>query len=141
MKYLLITLLILCSCTPQRRFTRLVTKHPELLITQYEVIHDTVKITVPKVKVDTVFLIKNLKDTVFLTKEQLKIKLWTVHDSIFVDGQCDTVKIESVRAIRVPVKIYEKTPIWKKVTNFIIFLCIIYIILYALFRLIKKYIL
>lgn len=141
MKYLLITLLILCSCTPQRRFTRLVTKHPELLITQYEVIHDTIKIRIPEVHVDTVVNKEVLVDTVFLEKKQLKVKVWMKGEKVYIQGKCDTIKIDNVRTIKVPIKIYEKTPIWKKLINFIVTLILIVVLLYILYRLIRKYLL
>ena len=65
---------ILVSCTPQRRFTRLITKHPELLQTDTIIRHDTIRVTVPKIEHDTAFLESFLHDTVVIEKERLKIE-------------------------------------------------------------------
>lgn len=142
MKFLILsTLLILCSCTVQRRFERLITRHPELLTTQYVVLRDTIRITVPEVHVDTVVDRQTLVDTIFLEKEQLKVKVWMKGEKVYIQGKCDTVYINKVITQKVPVKIYEKTPVWKKIINFIVTLIFIVVILYILYRLIRKYIL
>lgn len=142
MKFIiLLTILIVCSCSPQRRFEHLIAKHPELLTTQSVIIRDTVRITVPEVHVDTIVDKQTLIDTIFLEKEQLKVKVWMKGEKVYIQGKCDTVRIESVRAIKVPVKIYEKTPVWKKIINFIVTLMFIVVILYILYRLIRKYLL
>jgi hypothetical protein len=140
MKALIIsTLLILCSCTPQRRLERLITRHPELLTTQYIVVRDTIRITVPEVHVDTIVDKQTLVDTIYLEKEQLKVKVWMKGDKVYIQGKCDTVYIDKVITTKVPVKIYEKTPVWKKIINFIVTLIFIVVILYILYRLIRKY--
>jgi hypothetical protein len=140
MKFLILsTLLILCSCTPQRRFERLITRHPELLTTQYIVVRDTIRITVPEVHVDTIVDKQTLVDTIYLEKEQLKVKVWMKGEKVYIQGKCDTVYIDKVITTKVPVKIYEKTPVWKKIINFIVTLIFIVVILYILYRLIRKY--
>jgi hypothetical protein len=140
MKFLIIsTLLILCSCTPQRRFERLIAKHPELLTTQYVIVRDTIRITVPEVHVDTIVDRQTLVDTIYLEKEQLKVKVWMKGEKVYIQGKCDTVYIDKVITTKVPVKIYEKTPVWKKIINFIVTLIFIVVILYILYRLIRKY--
>ena len=79
MKYFLILTLIIISCTPQRRFDRLVKKYPYLLTNDSlvirDTIRDTVRITIPEVEVDTVVKIKELYDTITIEKERLK---WSV---------------------------------------------------------------
>ena len=76
--WLLILLLIIISCTPQRRFTRLIDKFPHLLTTDTLVIHDTVKVTVPKIIHDTIinehFFHEITRDTLILQKERLTVK-------------------------------------------------------------------
>lgn len=80
MKYLIVILLVIYSCTPQRRFDRLIKKHPWLLTkdTLYvkDTIRDTIRIIVPEVHVDTVVDYIELFDTIYLEKEQLKVKVW-----------------------------------------------------------------
>jgi hypothetical protein len=85
------TFLLLASCSPQKRLHRLITKHQELTRLDTIKIQDTV--IVPGLKVDTVFHSSVLKDTVFITKKNLKIKLIEINDTIYLDAEvkADTV--------------------------------------------------
>ena len=135
-------LIILCSCSAQRRFERLIEKHPELLTTDSITIHDTIRVIVPEVKVDTVVDIQKLLDTVYLQQDQLKVKVWMDrYNKVYIQGQCDTVYIDKVITRKIPVKYYEKTPTWKKLFNKLIITSFLLLILYAVYRIIKKYIL
>ena len=73
-----------------------------------DTIRDTVKITVPKIEVDTHFHTKYLRDTVTIERERLKIRMFTIHDSIYVDGECDSVTVEKVVERIVPVTVFEE---------------------------------
>ena len=86
-----VVLLLLASCSPQKRLHRLVSKHPELSRVDTIKIQDTV--IVPSIKTDTVFSSSLLKDTVTITKEKLKIKLIEINDTIYLDAEVkpDTV--------------------------------------------------
>ena len=129
MRYLLI-ILLLASCSPKTRFTRLITKHPELITTDSVTIHDTVRVVVPEDKVDTVVKVNDLLDTIFLEKEQLKVKVWMKGDQVFIEGKCDTVYVEQIIERRIPVRYYEKTPWWKRLLNNLLPILIIFAIVY-----------
>ena len=90
---IILTILLLTSCSPQRRLHRLVTKHPELNRVDTIKIQDTV--IIPGPKVDTTFHSSVLKDTITITKEKLKIKLIEINDTIYLDAEVepDTVII------------------------------------------------
>ena len=137
MRYLLIALLI-ASCSPKDRFTRLIEKHPELLTVDSVTIHDTVRVVVPEVKVDTFVKVEALLDTVYLEKEQLKVKVWMKGDQVFIEGKCDTVYIDKIIERKIPVKYYEKTPWWKKLLNNTLPFFIIFAIVYFVYRFIKR---
>ncbi len=137
MRYLLIALLI-ASCSPKDRFTRLIEKHPELLTVDSVTIHDTIRVVVPEVKVDTVVKVNDLLDTIFLEKEQLKVKVWMKGDQVFIEGKCDTVYIDKIIERKIPVKYYEKTPWWKKLLNNTLPFFIIFAIVYFVYRFIKR---
>lgn len=114
-------------------------KHPELTNIDSVVIRDTIRITVPKVRIDTVVDIEELWDTIYLEKDQLKIKVWRDrYNKVYIQGQCDTVYIEKIIDRKVPVRIYEETPVWKKVFYWILAIIIaflaFYIIVNAIFR-------
>jgi hypothetical protein len=140
MKHLLIilTALTMIACSPKARFNRLIEKHPELITTDSITIHDTIRVVVPEVKVDTVVKVNDLLDTIFLEKEQLKVKVWMKGDQVFIEGKCDTVYVDKIIERKIPVKYYEKTPWWKKLLNNLLPILIIFAILYFVYRFIKR---
>ena len=141
-KFILILLLI-TSCSPQRRFIRLIEKHPYLLTTDTITIHDTVTVENPRVTHDTVFnehfFTEITRDTLILQKERLTVKIFhdTIKKSIYVYGECDTVIVEKIIERKIPIKYYEKTPLWKKILNWLIIAVIIYTV-YRLIIFVKK---
>jgi hypothetical protein len=134
----IILLMLLISCSPKDRFTRLIEKHPELLTVDSVTIHDTIRVVVPEVKVDTVVKVNDLLDTIFLEKEQLKVKVWMKGDQVFIEGKCDTVYVDKIIERKIPVKYYEKTPEWKMLLNNTLPFLIIFAILYFVYRFIKR---
>lgn len=150
MKYLFIITLIIFSCSPQRRFDRLIKKHPELLTkdTLYvkDTIHDTIRIKIPEVHVDTVVEYEKLYDTIYLEKDQLKVKVWMDREKkVYIQGKCDTVYIvkpyTKIVERKIPIRYYEKTPWYKKLLNNVIGILLILFIVYFTYRLIRKYLL
>jgi hypothetical protein len=105
---------VLISCTPQRRFTRLIEKYPHLIQTDTIIRYDTVRITVPKTVHDTAFLESFLHDTVFIEKERFKVKIWKKFDTIHVNGECDTITVTEIIETKVPVKYYERKKWWSE---------------------------
>ena len=129
--YLFILVLAAISCTPQRRFTRLVEKHPYLLTTDSIQLIDTVRVVVPEVKVDTVVQVDRLHDTITIQKDQLTVRVWMKGDSVYVQGESDTVIVDRIINRTIPVKYYakqEKGFVWKfflmgvSITFFLLFL-------------------
>ena len=90
---IILTIIILASCSPQRRLHRLITKHPELSRVDTIKIQDTVIVT--GIKADTIFHSSVLKDTITITKEKLQIRLIEINDTIYLDAivEPDTVII------------------------------------------------
>lgn len=107
----LLLLVLLASCSPIKRHARLVNKYPFVHKTDTVVLTDTLSIIVPKVQKDTVMLLDSfivaLKDTIVIEKDKLKVRITQVHDSIYIDAKCDTVYLDKVVEIEVPVKYYE----------------------------------
>jgi hypothetical protein len=147
MKYLIIFLLVLTACTPQRRFDRLVKKYPYLLTSDTlvvrDTIRDTIRITIPEVEVDTIVNIKELYDTITIEKDRIKVQVWRVKDKVYINGKCDTVYIEKpIERIvyrKIPVKYYEKTPWYKILLNNILGILLILLIVYITYRIIRKH--
>lgn len=126
------------ACSPQTRFTRLVTKHPELLTTDSVTIHDTIRVVVPEVKVDTVVKVNELLDTVFIEKEQLKVKVWMKGDDVFIEGKCDTVYVDKIIEKRIPVRYYEKSKSFTEKLNQTVVVSAITVFLFLILLLIYK---
>jgi len=112
--FIVLILISFCfsSCSPVYRHARLVKKYPFLHQTDSVKLTDTLSVEIPKIQVDTVFKTNMLMDTVYITKEQLKIKMFTVHDSIYVDAKCDTIYVEKIVVRKIPVKYYETKDHW-----------------------------
>jgi hypothetical protein len=76
---LLLLVLSFVACTPQQRLSRILRNHPDLMR------HDTVTyrdtIVTPGFVVDSSFLFYN-GDTVYITKENVKVRLIYVHDTL-----------------------------------------------------------
>lgn len=135
---ILLTGLTLLSCDPVKRHSRLVKKFPHVHQQDTVIIRDTVRIDIPKVSVDTVFHEKLLRDTVVIQKERLKVTMYTVHDSVYVDAKCDTITVEKIVERKVPIRYYEKTSFdWESVLPILSFILIIIIA----YQIIKKYVL
>jgi hypothetical protein len=135
---ILLTGLTLLSCDPVKRHSRLVKKFPHVHQQDTVIIRDTVRIDIPEVSVDTVFHEKLLRDTVVIQKERLKVTMYTVHDSIYVDAKCDTITVEKIVERKVPIRYYEKTSFdWESILPILSFIIIIII----LYQVIKKYVL
>lgn len=128
------------ACSPTKRFTRLITKYPYLLTQDTLLVHDTVSIYVPEVKTDTVVTLKQLTDTVTITKDRLTVKTWYVpkEKKVYVQGKCDPIYITKVVERKIPVKYYEKYPWWKKLVNNTLGFLIIFVLVYVVYNLYKK---
>ncbi len=129
------------SCSPQTRFDRLIKKHPYLIQTDTIIVHDTVVVESPGVNADTVVEYRELHDTVFLEKEQLRVKVYIDREKkVYIEGECDTVLIHKIIERKVPVKYYEKKPFYVKVLNFSVVILLTLLVLYITYRLFRKYI-
>jgi len=124
-------ILILASCTPQKRLNRLVKKHPELIKVDTLSVHDTIH--TETIKADTVFkdttFLRLLRDTITVVNDRLRINTYHYRDSIFIEGECigDTI----IREIRVPYKYIQ--PVTKvKTPAYIIILLVGLVILLIL---------
>lgn len=141
MKYLLPFLLLLVSCSPVKRFTRLIEKYPYLLTQDTMIVHDTINLYIPEVHTDTVVTIKELTDTITITKDRVTVKAWYVpkEKKVYIQGKCDPVYITKIVERKIPIKYYEKYPWWKKLLNNVLAFLIIFVIIYIAYRLFKMY--
>ncbi len=142
MKHLLIilTALTMIACSPKARFTRLIEKHPELLVADTILIRDTITLYIPEVHTDTVVTLKELIDTVTLTKERVTVKAWYIpkEKKVYIQGKCDPVYVTKIVDRKIPIKYYEKYPWWKKLANNMLAILIIFAIVYTSYKLYRK---
>ncbi|PLX08121.1 MAG: hypothetical protein C0596_07425 [Marinilabiliales bacterium] len=105
---IILTALIISSCTPQKRLSRLIALHPELTTP------DTVKITdtiiTKKTLIDSAFHRFRIKDTITIEKDKLRLEIVEIFDTIYIQAQCDpdTIILEKVIPIE---KIQNSKPI------------------------------
>lgn len=118
----------------------MVKNHPWLLTTDTliikDTIRDTIRITIPEVRVDTVVKVDQLYDTITITKDRLKVKVWRVDDKVYINGKCDTVFIEKpyekIIERKIPVKYYEKdNKMWLYRVLGILFIFLVIYIIYS----------
>lgn len=132
-------LLLTVGCSPQKRFTRLIEKYPYLLTQDTLIIHDTITLYIPEVHTDTVVTLKELTDTIILTKDRVTVKAWYIpkEKKVYIQGKCDPVYITKIVDRKIPIKYYEKYPWWKKLLNNVLAFLIIFAILYLIYKLYK----
>ena len=107
MKHWILILLILSSCSPIKRHSRLVRKYPFVHTTDSVKLIDTIRVTTNKVVSDTIVHESLLFDTIILTKDNLSVKVLKIRDSVYINGECDTIFIDKVIERKIPVKYYE----------------------------------
>ena len=117
--YILALFFTITSCSPVKRFNRLIERNPELITSDTVTLVDTIRVIVPEVKVDTVVSVQSLLDTVYLEQEQLKVKVWMKGDQVFIQGKCDTVYVDKIIERKIPVKYYKKEIIFSDVMQYI----------------------
>lgn len=101
MKYLIILSLILSGCSAEWHIKRAVWKNPDLLKQDTLFFSDTIRTFSERTSVDSVFLMS--RDTVIIEKNNLKITHWVHNDSVFIQGECDTIFTETIVERKVPV--------------------------------------
>jgi hypothetical protein len=92
---LILSFLLILSCSPQRKLKRLIRKYPELTQNDTIVFRDTFYIK--EVRVDTAILLSNLHDTIIIIRDNLEIIANVFNDTLYITGRClgDTIYIES----------------------------------------------
>ena len=129
----ILILLILSSCSPEKRIARILKKHPELVKSDTVWHRDT--IYTKSVEKDTTFYF-NQPDTVYMNEGKMHVKYYFNKDStVYLQGKCDAdtvVKYYPVQVNSVSVKDGKWYDEAIKYVWFLVFLLILYI-LYRIF--------
>ncbi len=135
---LLITILLLFifGCSPQRKLNRLIKKHPELLQADTIEFSDTIIRRGIVVREQTPIKF----DTFLIEKENLRLVLRNVHDTIYVEAEVkeDTAVVEH----KIPYNsvVVKELTFWEEYGTLIwigVFLLLIIIILYLIKKIFK----
>ncbi len=132
----IIILLAVIGCSPQKKLNRLIKKHPELLQADTILWADT--LIRWGIRVDTAASIHF--DTLIIEKEKLRIRLIRVRDSIFVKGEIKIDTFYYERKIPYQVAVVKELTFWEKYGIFIwilIFLLLLIVVLYLIKRIFK----
>jgi hypothetical protein len=94
----------------------------------------------PKTSIDTIVEFIELHDTVFLEKDQLKVKVYIDREKkVYIKGKCDTVVLSKIVERKIPVKYYEKKPFYIKVLNYAVVILLTLLLVYFTYKVIRKY--
>ena len=117
------------GCSPNWHVKRAIKKDPTILQTDTIVHLDTFRVHSERVEVDSVFMVSN--DTVTIIRDNLTIRHFIHNDSVFLSGECDTVFMDVVREIKIPVeKIVINDPLFPKWLIWLIaFLVLFYLVI------------
>ena len=126
---IILIIFIFISCSPIQRHARIVKKFPYVHRVDSVKLIDTIRINTSKVISDTVVHENYLLDTIVLTKDNLTVKVLRFRDSIYINGECDTIFVEKIIERNIPVKYYKenkKNTFYWQIFAVILILIIIY---------------
>ena len=89
--FFLMSVILLCGCSPQKRLQRLISKHPELINTDTVYRNDTTIIN--GTQIDTIFKSGITKDTLIIRENNLTIKYFNDGKTTYIKGKVDTITI------------------------------------------------
>jgi len=115
---IILTTLIISSCTPQKRLSRLIALHPEL--TTSDTIKTTDTIVTKKTLIDSAFHRSKIKDTITIEKEKLRLQIIEIFDTIYIEAECqpDTIILERVIPVE-KIQTTKPTPPNSKLDDFL----------------------
>lgn len=129
---LFISLIIIVSCSPQKRLNRLIDKHPSLVESDTVFIKDT--IITKEVKSDTAFFY--LIDSIIVTNEKLEIKYIKNNDTIYLSGKCKSDTIYYTNEVLVEKVVYKeakkKVSFWNRIELILALLILMVITLFGI---------
>lgn len=129
----IILLIILTSCDPIKRHSRLVDRFPHVHTQDTIIVRDTIRAVIRAEKTDTIVHFQTLRDTLFIDKERVRIRIHTIHDSVYVEAECKEVIVEKIVERKIPIVHFEKIRerSWLK---YVVAFAIVLFTLYSLFN-------
>ena len=131
----IVILLILSSCSPEKRIARILKSHPELVKSDTIWRKDT--IYTKSVEKDTTFYF-NQPDTVYMNEGKMHVKYYFNKDStVYLQGKCDADTVIKYYPINVNSVSVKPTKWYDEAIKYIWFLVFL-LILYVLYRIFVK---
>ena len=128
---------LMCSCDPHKRIARIARNHPEVL--QKDTLRVDTVIVSPGVRTDTVIRIEHfyetIKDTLRIREDHFKVEIFhdVETDSVYINGQCDTVEIPVEIAIPYE-KIVVQSQNWWERNNWWVVILLVLILIFFIWR-------
>jgi hypothetical protein len=88
MRYFIILLILLSSCSSRWHLKRAIKKDPTIVQVDTIMVTDSVHVVTPFVSTDTIF--KLSKDTVTIVKDRLTMRHYYHNDSVYLYGECES---------------------------------------------------
>ena len=133
MRYIFL-LMLMISCSPIKRHSRIVRKYPFVHTTDSVKLIDTIFVQTNAVYYDTVVQDNLLFDTIILEKENLKVEVFRVKDSVYINGKCDTIFVDKVVERTIPVRYFKE----KNKINLTLLIWLISLVLLIIFYVLNK---
>ena len=132
-----ILLLLLVSCTPQKRLNRLITKHPNLIQLDTLIVRDT--IVIESYNYDTITTFKYSDTTIIVNTEKVLAKYYfdTLRQEIWHQIECKEDTIFYEKLVPVEKVVYKELSFWEKYSLLIYIALALFVLLIIYKRLTK----
>lgn len=132
-----ILLLLLVSCTPQKRLNRLITKHPNLIQLDTLIVRDT--IVIESFNYDTITTFKYSDTTIIVNTEKVLAKYYfdTLRKEIWHQIECKEDTIFYEKLVPVEKVVYKELSFWEKYSLLIYIALALFVLLIIYKRLTK----
>jgi hypothetical protein len=132
-----ILLLLLVSCTPQKRLNRLITKHPNLIQLDTLIVRDTIVIN--SYNYDTITTFKYSDTTIIVNTEKVLAKYYfdTLRQEIWHQIECKEDTIFYEKLVPVEKVVYKELSFWEKYSLLIYIALALFVLLIIYKRLTK----
>ena len=132
-----ILLLLLVSCTPQKRLNRLITKHPNLIELDTLIVRDT--IVIESYNYDTITTFKYSDTTIIVNTEKVLAKYYfdTLRQEIWHQIECKEDTIFYEKLVPVEKVVYKELSFWEKYSLLIYIALALFVLLIIYKRLTK----
>lgn len=113
---ILLSAVLIVGCSPIKRMNRLIDMYPELAFVDTIYIQDT--FITESIHVDTHFSQTRLTDTVFIERENIKIRIWEKYDTIYLNADVESDTIIVTKTVTVEkIKYVEKANFLDAINN------------------------